>query len=254
MSLRLSPLNAMVTGSSEAAVPPPDMSVLEGLGYALVPIAELEIINANPFARHPDPPLRWLADSGRFDALISGPDTRMVAGKYPRPPNGPVYRNGGLDTEGNGRAHFRGTVAILRDGTIVMGRADGASAKELKAHFGQGKNSLFAALGGGALIVEKGRQVDHLDLLQAQLFDRSPGGYQGRSMAAGVHTIMGIRKGRAYAGWCNHRTAMDIRSDFHQFGFTTVIKFAHGSSVFYDDCVDRLNGQNGTGFGVTRAY
>lgn len=254
MSLRLSPLNAMVTGSSQASAPPIDLSVLEGLGYSVVPIAAVTIINANPFARHPDPPLRWLADSGRFDALISGPDTRLVAGKYPRPPNGPVYRNGALDTEGNGRSHFRGTVAVLKDGTVVMARADGAAAKDLKAHFGQGKNSLFAALGGGALIIEKGRKVDHMDLLQAQLFDGTPGGYNGRSMATGVHTIMGIRRGRAYAGWCNNRTAMEIRGDFHQFGFTTVVKFAHGSSVFYDDCVDRLNGQNGTGFGVTRAY
>jgi hypothetical protein len=254
VSLRLSPLNAMVKGSSEAKAPPADMTVLEGLGYSVVPIAELTIINTNPFARHPDPPLRWLADSGRFDALISGPDTQLVAGKYPRPPNGPVYRNGALDTEGNGRAHFRGTVVVLKDGTIVMGRADGAAAKELKGHFEKGKNSLFSALGGGALLIENGHKVGHLDLLQTQLYDGSPGGYRGRSMAAGVHTFMGIRKGQAYAGWCNHRTAMEIRGDFHQFGFTTLVKFAHGSSVFYDDCIDRLNGQNGTGFGITRAY
>jgi hypothetical protein len=143
---------------------------------------------------------------------------------------------------------------VLKDGTIAMGRADGAAAKDLKAHFEKGKNSLFAALGGGALLIEKGHKVGHLDLLQAQLYDGSPGGYRGRSMAAGVHTFMGIRKGQAYAGWCNHRTAMEIRGDFHQFGFTTLVKFAHGSSVFYDDCIDRLNGQNGTGFGITRAY
>ncbi|MBC8454857.1 MAG: hypothetical protein H8D71_01480, partial [Deltaproteobacteria bacterium] len=157
-------------------------------------------------------------------------------------------------TEGSGGANCRGTVVVIKDGTIVMGRADGAAAKELKGHFEKGKNSLFSALGGGALLIENGHKVGHLDLLQTQLYDGSPGGYRGRSMAAGVHTFMGIRKGQAYAGWCNHRTAMEIRGDFHQFGFTTLVKFAHGSSVFYDDCIDRLNGQNGTGFGITRAY
>jgi hypothetical protein len=230
-----------------------DFSVLEGLGYTVVPIAELKVINANPFSRHPDPPLRWLSDSGQYDAVLSGPDTRLVAGKYPRPPNGPVYRNGGLDTEGNGRSHMRGTVAVLADGSVVMGRADGATAPALRQRFGFRGNELDSAVGGGALLIENGRLVDHLDLLGVQLFDDGDGGLRALTMRLGVHSMMGIRKGRAYAAWCNRRSALAIRTDFKAAGFGTLIKFAHGSSVFYDDCVDRLNGQNGTGFGVLRA-
>ena len=254
MSLVVSPKNAMLRGTPELANMPPRMPALEGKGYSVFPIDELTVINANPFVAHPDPPLRWLADSGRYDAVLSGADTRLVAGRYPRPPNGPVYRNGIMDTEGNGRAHQRGTVAVLSDRSVVMGRAAGASARALADRFGRSGAALSSALGGGALLIENGRLVDHLDLLMVQLFDDGRGGLQALTMQHGVHTIMGIRKGRAYAAWCNGHSGLDIRRDFCTAGFTTLIKFSHGSSVFYDDCIDRLNGQNGAGFGMSRAY
>jgi hypothetical protein len=73
-------------------------------------------------------------------------------------------------------------------------------------------------------------------------------------MLRGSHSIMAIRKGKAYAAWCHGKSALDIRDDFRAFEFATVIKFSHGSSVFYDDGENRLNGQNATGFGITRAY
>ncbi|MEC8193943.1 MAG: hypothetical protein VX127_14490 [Myxococcota bacterium] len=254
MSLVLGPHNAMLRGTAEMDRTPPRMSALEGQGYSVFPIDELTVVNANPFARHPDPPLRWLADSGQFDAVLSGADTRLVSGRYPRPPNGPVYRNGAIDTEGNGRSAQRGTVAVLTDRSIVMGRAHGASARELNDRFGRSGAGLHSALGGGALLLEHGRFVDHLDLMMVQLFDDGRGGLQALTMQRGVHTIMGIRQGRAYAAWCNGRSAIEIRRDFRAAGFSTLIKFAHGSSVFYDDCIDRFNGQNGAGFGMSRAY
>ena len=254
MSMEIGRHNAMIQSSAEACRKPPHFPVLEGQGYTVFPIGEMSIINANPYARHPDPPLRWLADSGQYDAVVSGADTRLVSGRYPRPPNGPVYRNGDVDTEGNGRAHQRGTVAVLSDHSIVMGRAEGASAQDLRRRFGRPGNPLHSALGGGALLIEHGRVVDHLDLLFVQLFDDGRGGMQALTMQRGVHTMMGIRAGRAYAAWCNGRTALEIGRDFKSAGFSTLVKFAHGSSVFYDDCIDRLNGQNGTGFGLSRAY
>ena len=85
MSLVLGPHNAMLRGTAEMDRTPPRMSALEGQGYSVFPIDELTIVNANPFARHPDPPLRWLADSGQFDAVLSGADTRrMQAGSATR--------------------------------------------------------------------------------------------------------------------------------------------------------------------------
>ena len=254
MKIELSKTNAMQTGSPDAARPPYDLGVLEGLGYTLTPVASLDVLYADPYLPTGDYPLRELADGGRYDAVLSGPDTMLSFGKYPRPPVGPVFRNGRVVTPGNEFGGLRGLVAVLKDGTIVMGRAAGASASDLRARFGQTGNPLVAAVGGGALLVENGHMVGDRDLILTQCFGGTPSGFRSRSMRAGVHTIMGIRKGRAYAAWCTTRSAIDIRNDFHRFGFGCVIKFAHGSSVFFDDCVDRLNGFNATGFGVTRAY
>ena len=254
MTLRITPHNAMVQGSAQQIRHLPNLSVLEGVGYTLVPIDSLSVLNTNPHARYPDLPLRRLADEGVYDAVVSGSDTILVPGVFPRPPHGPVFRNGRLDTEGNGRSHFRGTVATLADGTVVMGRTDGTAKRDLQVQFGQPQNPLKAALGGGALLIEAGEPVSALDLLSVQLIGGIPGGLNARCMATGVHILMCIRKGKAYAGWCTGRSAKDIQRDFLAFEFGTVIKFAYGSGVFFDDCVDRLNGINGTGFGIKRAY
>jgi len=231
-----------------------DLSALEGLGYTLVPIETLKILNCDPQARYPDQPLRFLADQGIYDAVLSGSDTQLVFGAYPRPPHGPVLRNGKLDTEGSGRSHFRGTVAVLKDHTVVMGRSDGASHRDLNKRFGQSGNPLTDALGGGALLIENGHKVRHLDLLQVQLIGKGPDGMRARCMRHDVHVLMGIQKGQAYAGWCVGKSAFDIQNDFHAFEFGTLIKFAYGAGVFFDDCIDRMNGVNGTGFGIHRAY
>jgi hypothetical protein len=254
MTIPLSNSNAMQVGSSVTQKPPPNLGPLEGLGYTLTPIAMVDVLYADPYLPHGDYSLRELADGGRYDVVLSGPDTMLAPGKYPRPPVGPVFRNGGLDSEGKDSSSNRGTVAVVKDGTVIMGRAQGTSSRDLKAHFGQPGNPLVSAVGGGALLVENGRLVDDRDLMLIQGFGGSPAGLRSYGMRAGVHTIMGIRKGRAFAAWCTTKSGIDIRNDFHRFGFGCVIKFAHGSSVFFDDCVDRLNGQNATGFGVTRAY
>jgi hypothetical protein len=254
MTISLLNSNSMRPGSSETQKPPPALSALLGMGYTLTPVETLDILYADPYLPHGDYSLRELADGGRYDVILSGPDTMLSPGKYPRPPVGPVFRNGGLDTEGTTAASNRGAVAIVNDGTIILGRTQGTSAGELKAHFGQPGNPLVSAVGGGALLIENGRMVDDRDLMLIQGFGGSPPGLRSYGMQSGVHTIMGIRKGRAYAAWCTSKSGLDIRNDFHLFDFGCVIKFAHGSSVFFDDCVDRLNGQNATGFGVTRAY
>ena len=252
--MKLTDKNSMRVGSSSMEAPLPDLSALEDQGYTLVPIQAVQVLYGNPHAARADASLIQLANRKEFDVILSGPDASLVSGGGSRPPHGPVYRHGKSDTEGTGRGHFRGTVAVLQDGSIVMSRADGAGAKDLRSRFGQPGNALHAALGGGALLLEHGRFVEDLDLMRNQLFGGIPGGIRGKSMLRGPHSIMAIRKGKAYAAWCHTKSALDIRDDFRAFEFGAVIKFSHGSSVFYDDGENRLNGQNATGFGITRAY
>jgi hypothetical protein len=254
MGLRLTTHNSMGTGRAQESELWPNLSGLEGLGYTLVPIQELTVLNTNPHARYPDYSLRRLADDGVYDAIMSGCDTILVPDVFPRPPHGPVFRRGRLDTEGNGRSHFRGIVAVLADGSVVMGRTDGTAERDLRNRFDQADNPLVSALGGGALLIEERAVVSPHDLSVVQLIGGMQGGMNARCMGKGVHTIMGIRKGKAFAGWCTNKSARAIQEDFYSFGFGTVIKFSYGSRVFFDDCVDRLNGVNGTGFGIERPY
>ena len=254
MTLQLSPHNAMITDSYVVQKHPPDLGALAGLGYTLVPVAGLDVLYSNPYLIHGDYSLRELADGGRYDVVLSGPNTILAPGKYPRPPVGPVFRNGGLESEGTAKASRRGVVAVLRDGTVVMARSQGTRAYDLQNHFGQSGNPLVSALGGGVLLIEDGLKVTERDLILDQIVGGKSAGFSSLCLSSGVHTMMGIRKGRAYAAWCTTRSAKDIQNDFCSFGFGCVIKFANGSNVFFDDCIDRLNGRNSTGFGVTRAY
>ena len=253
MTLELSLQNAMIAGSYQVQKHPPDLSILEGMGYTLVPISSVDVLYCNPYLPDGDYSLRELADMGRYDVVLSGPDIIVAHGQYPAPPSGPVFRNGGLQAPGNKHAPERGVVAVLRDGSVVMGRANGSSASDLQNRFGQQGNPVRSALGGGVILLENGGKVSQRDLLLTQRVGRRPGGLYARSMNPGVHTIMGIRKGRAYAAWCTTRSGLDIQTEFYRFGFGCVLKFAHGSSVFFDDCIDRLNGRNSTGFGIIRA-
>ena len=99
MSVELSILNAMIPGSYAVQKHPPDLSILEGLGYTIVPVDTLDVLYSNPYLVNGDYSLRELADGGRYDVVLSGPNAMIAPGQYPPPPNGPVFRNGGLEVD-----------------------------------------------------------------------------------------------------------------------------------------------------------
>jgi len=243
--------NSMRPGTPEFDKPNADLSGLEELGYILKPIDTLRVLNANPRAKHPDYPLAN-QDIGRryFDVVMSGPDTEVEFGTWPAPPMGPVLRNGHLDTEGTGRGHFRGVVAILEDGTVLVDRADGASEKDLKQRFSSKGNPLVGLCGGGALLVHNGRKVGDIDLMRNQLYGGVPGGIRARSMLKGVHLYIGIRKGKAYAGITFGRSALNMQEDFIAFGFGAMVKFANGGDVYFNDGETLITGQSAVGLGI----
>ena len=158
-------------------------------------------------------------------------------------------RNGHHDTEG-ARGHFRGLVAVLEDGTIIVDKADGASKKDLNARFSTKGNPLRDVCGGGALLVENGRIVDDMTLMRDQLYGGSPGGILSNTMKRGVHVIFGIRRGRAVAALCWAKSGIQIREDFIAMGFSAVVKFATGSDVYLNDGEYLLGGQNAVGLGI----
>ena len=252
MSLALSTQNAMLV-SAVHDKQRTDLGALGALGYALYAVASLDVLYTNPYLPHANHTLEEVAASRAYDVVLSGPDNFPVPGKGLREPNGPVVRNGRQDVLGSASARHRGTVVVLRNGAVVMGRAEGNTAIELERRFGQLGNPLMSALGGGAMLIEDGKKVPEQDLIVRQMFMGQSIGFRQASMQEGSHITLGIRAGRAYAAWCTRKSARDIQDDFHRFGFGTVIKFAYGAGVFFDDQIRRVQGQSPAGFGIRKA-
>jgi hypothetical protein len=179
--------------------------------------------------------------SGTYRTVRVGGGVRTV---------GPVVREGRLDTSGIPEARFRGGVAVLGDGSIVVGRQDGSHLRDLKATFGQPGAPLVDFIGGGAVLLEGGAPVPDRDLLVNQHFLGTPGGIHAKVMGADVHGLMGIRKGQCFAIVAHQRTAIEIRAHLHRVGFGTVVKFDRGSGLYVNDGVNRILGQNPSGFGI----
>ena len=252
MRLVLSTHNAMTvsTGRDDKL---PDMGALEALGYFLCPVESLDVLYTNPYVADANHALGEVASTGRYDVVVSGPDNFPVPGQGVRAPIGPVVRNGRQDVVGSSSGRTRGSVVVLRDGTVVMGRSNGATLLDLERRFGQPANPLVSALGGGAILIENGNKVLESDLVGRQMFVGSSVGFRAASMQEGSHIIMGVRKGRAYAAWCTRKSGRDIQGDFQRFGFGSLIKFAYGSGVFFDDQTRRVDGQSPAGFGIRKA-
>lgn len=248
--MKLTTRNSQRPGTESYLAANPDLSVLESQGYFVYPVDTLRVLNANPWARMADLPLAHQEMGAKgLDVVLGGPDTILKPGTWPHPPMGPVMRNGHHDTQGE-RGHFRGLVAVLEDGTIIVDKADGASAKDLKARFSQSGNPLRDVCGGGALIVQNGRKVSDIDLMREQLYGGNPGGIRSKPMKHGVHVIFGIRYGRAFGAVCWSKSGIQIRDDFMSLGFSAVLKLATGSSAYLNDQEYVLAGQNAVGLGI----
>jgi hypothetical protein len=243
--------NSMRPGTPEFEKANADMSLLENQGYIITHVASMTVLNANPRAKHPDFPLQNQDIGPRyFDCVMSGPETEVVFGVWPNPPVGPVFRRGRLDTIGTGRGQYRGVVAILTDGTVIVDRADGSEQADLTSRFSSPENPLVQLMGGGGLLIENGRRVGTIDMKRKQLYGGNPGGLRSLSMLNGTHLFVGIRRGKAYAGITFGRSALSMQDDFVAAEFGTLVKFSSGGTVFFDDGEIIVQGQSAVGFGI----
>lgn len=244
-------LNSMRVGSPRASAPVPDFGRLEAMGYRVFALQELRVMNTDPDVPSPDPAWHAVPLGRNVDVLLNGTFTYDLPQRYHMNPVGTVLRGGVLEAVGLDRAEQRGALAVLSDGSIIIGRSQGNGEHEIHATFGEGELEVRDYMGGGALLVEYGQPVSTHDLREVQGFTSGQGGINATQLQRSDHAVFGIRDGAAFAVWARAKTGRDIRGDLLQLGFSAVVKFAGGSAAFLRDKTGFLaQGMNSVGFGL----
>ncbi len=246
--LKHNALNSQQPGSPQARDPLPDFSRLQRLGYTVYPIAAVDVLYAAA-KQGPDAALAAQPQGGGgYDAVLSGTFTTDYVQSA-----GPIMRDGRLDTQGHEKAAGRGGMAVLQDGTIVVGRADGRSAEDIQRAFGAPGNPVRDFMGGGALLIEGGLAVSDQDLRSKQRFDQGGGGIQAQQMRQTVHVLVGIRDGQAFAIVAHEKSGAQMQKDLLASGFDAVVKYDGGSGAWVRDGAGgspEYRGRNSTGLGI----
>lgn len=247
---KLTTLNSQRPGTPEAARRPPDLSALARLGYTVYPIEQLDVLYAAA-KKGPDKALSAQKQgAGGYDAVLSGTFTTDYVQSA-----GPIMRDGRMDTQGHAKAKDRGGMAVLEDGSIVIGRAQGRTAEEVQATFGTQDNKVRDFMGGGALLVEGSKAVSDQDLYARQRFDQGAGGIRAQQMRATHHVLVGIRDGQAFAIVAQDRSGAEMQKDLVAHGFDSVVKYDGGSGGYARDGAGgapEYRGVNTTGMGIRK--
>lgn len=244
-------LNCQRAGSALAAAPVPDFSRLEAMGYRVFALERVRVMNTDPEVNGPDPAWHAIQLGKEADALINGTFTYDLPQRFHMNPVGSVLRGGVQEAVGLDRAEQRGGLAVLSDGSVVVGRSQGNGEHEIHAVYGEGELTVRDFMGGGAMLVEYGQPVSTHDLREVQGFTSGQGGINATQLQRSDHTVFGIRRGQCFAVWARAKTGRDIRTDLLQMGFTAVVKFAGGSAAFLRDKQGfHAQGTNSVGFGL----
>lgn len=240
-------LNTATPGSEASRRPLPDLRALEAKGYRVTPAAGMEALYSAA-KDLPDKPLaQQPVGNGGYDVVSSGTFTVDYVHSA-----GPVMRDGKLDTQGHEKSASRGGVAMLEDGSIVVGRGKGRDAASVQSQFAKKDSKVKDFMGGGALLIENGRKVDSADLREQQRFDQGKGGLDAQQMRSTHHVLVGIRDGQAFHILAKARTGRQIQDDLAASGFDSVVKFDGGSGGYFREGPGAAShaGQNTTGLGV----
>lgn len=244
-------LNSMLPGSTLATASLPEFGRLDAMGYLVLPIKELRVMNTDPSVPASDPAWHAAPLGGDVNVLISGTFTYDLPQRFHMNPVGTVLRRGKLEAVGLDRSEQRGALAVLEDGSIIVARSQGNGEADIQAAFGEGELMVRDYMGGGAMLVEFGQPVSTHDLREVQGFTSGQGGINATQMQRSDHVVVGIRAGQAFALWARAKTGRDIRSDLLDAGFSAVVKFAGGSAAFLRDRSGFIaQGTNSVGLGI----
>lgn len=246
-SLVISATNSAARHDSNEPVPraaSDALAQLRDLGYTATIVAGANVLNERPNqpgaaapngARPYDAGVAntgGLLDAHGYDMVVNGGfyDNQTTSSTFGLP-LGSVMRDGQLDNVGmRAETDTRGALAILEDGTMLLGTTAGRNREHLEARFGQPRSRVSDVIAGGIMIVES-RAVVTAESLQAQQI--SPAKFENSSnpFNSAQHTAMGVRDGVMFAIAAQHqrKTAIVMARELAALGFSTVLLLDGGS-------------------------
>ena len=243
--------NTMRPGSDAARRPPIRFPTLNPQNYQLYPIDSIQVINADRRLKDADKPLSThQPKAGVCDVVANGSFTFQNPQGTQMFPAVPVMRNGRLDNAGLPKTWRRGGLAVLRDGTIIVGQQPGPAKdtpaalrsreveRAIRDEFGEGGNPVKSFMGGGALIIKDGSAVSSGDLYAQQEFDNGGHGLSAEQFRRSQHTLVGIIAGQAFLIIARDRGGAGMQSELLRAGFGSVVMFDGGAGFYWHD----LNG------------
>lgn len=213
-------------------------------GYAIRELHVLSTSCARRGCRRDAPLARQPVGGGGYDVVVNG---AFFDGSTPL---SPVVRYGQLDADVNTvtpKVAYRGGVAVLQDGTVVVARLQGLGGNAVFARF---HDRLHAFLGGGGMLVEAGQSVGLADIQNTQQFSATLRTAQFRSTN---HTVVGVRRGQAYV-LVNFKAkhGEELQQDLVKMGFGAAVKFDGGGGLYFRTAKGEplQNHDNPSGFGI----
>ncbi|HVG18137.1 MAG TPA: hypothetical protein VNI02_03725 [Blastocatellia bacterium] len=228
--------------------PPIQFPTLDPSNYNVYPIDTVEVINADKHVKNPDKPLAGRqAIAGVCDVVANGSFTFQNAGGTEMFAAAPVMRDGKLDNAGLPKTWNRGGMAVLRDGSIVLGqqpgppgnispaRRDSEVERVIKEEFGEYQNPVKDFMGGGALLIKDGVAVSSQDLYERQRFDNGGQGLRAEQFRTTNHTLVGVCAGQAFLIIAKGQSGLEMQQKLLRAGFGSVLMFDGGAGFYWRD-------------------
>lgn len=212
--------------------------------YLCYPVDALSVLSEYSHGGHPADAA--LNAQQRFDIVVSGTffDHRT------RKPLGSIVRGGRMDVMGVPKTARRGAVAVLQDGTVLLGESAGVSLADIQRRFSQPRNTVVNYVGGGALLVHGGRPVSSQHLAVVERFDQRGSGLGATQFRNTDHVVLGVARGQLYAIVAIAKSGAQIQRDLVAMGFDSAVKFDGGSGCYSSLPGYQCKATNPSGFGV----
>jgi hypothetical protein len=231
--------------------------------YFVYQIKKLNVINADGRVKGHDKSLsEYTPDDRGCDLITNGSFTTKVLNKPGIFPAVSVMRKGKPENDGQPKTWGRGAVAVLDNGTLIVGRQQplrpGLRPGQIQSQligsinevFGEAGHPVVDFMGGGALLIENRVKVESADLYNRHRFDNGGQGLSAEQFVGNKdHTLVGVSSGQAFLIIARGTTGRKVQEDLYRAGFSSVVMFDGGGGFYWHDTKGhKVEGSNVLGF------